>query len=222
MGWSEAHSALVRRETGSEQEPGSVRTSTIERSAVQVVSMTSTTSRVSGKPAAIAAALGVVGAGMSKRASTRAGAPWPTSAPAPRPLLRPPRRTSRNCCGQLEAGRAGEPTDLTRRVLSADGPAWPQPDKRSHACASATMPVRTRRQLCACAHNCLYVQRLIMFSAAVVDWVSPAQSDLAGPDTEHNRRIPAPISGLASAIYCAGDRGMPRNHAAPRKGRQNR
>lgn len=61
MGWSEAHSALVRRETGSEQEPGSVRTSTIERSAAQVVSMTSTTSGVSGKPAAIAAALGVVG-----------------------------------------------------------------------------------------------------------------------------------------------------------------
>lgn len=38
-----------------------MRTSTIERSAVQLVSMTSTTSGVSGKPAATAAALGVVG-----------------------------------------------------------------------------------------------------------------------------------------------------------------
>jgi hypothetical protein len=55
-------------------------------------------------------------------------------------------------------------------------------------------------------NTCLYVQHLIMFSRAVVDCVSPAQSDLASPDTEHNRRIPAPIAGLASAIYCAGDR----------------
>ena len=38
-----------------------MRTSTTERSAAQVVSMTSMTSGVSGKPAAIAAALGVVG-----------------------------------------------------------------------------------------------------------------------------------------------------------------
>lgn len=38
-----------------------MRTSTIERSAARVVSMTSTISGVSGKPAAIAAALGVVG-----------------------------------------------------------------------------------------------------------------------------------------------------------------
>jgi hypothetical protein len=44
-----------------------------------------------------------------------------------------------------------------------------------------------------------------MFSRAVVDCVSPAQTDLAGPDAEHNRHIPAPISGLASAIYCADD-----------------
>jgi hypothetical protein len=77
MGWSEAHSALVRRETGSEQELGSVRTSTVERclSAAQVVSMTSTTSGVSGKPAATAVALGMVGAWPAQMSSMLTSSP---------------------------------------------------------------------------------------------------------------------------------------------------
>ena len=47
---------------------------------------------------------------------------------------------------------------------------------------------RTQRQLCAAAHNCIYVHRPVMCSGGVVIGVLPAQRDLGGCAAEHNRQ----------------------------------
>jgi len=48
---------------------------------------------------------------------------------------------------------------------------------------------RARRQLCAAAHNCLYVHRPIMCSGGVVIGVSPAMRPRGRCTAEHNRQL---------------------------------
>jgi hypothetical protein len=53
---------------------------------------------------------------------------------------------------------------------------------------SRRIPVQTRRQLCAAAHNCIYVHRPIMCSGGVVIGVSPAMRPPGRCTAEHNRQ----------------------------------